>query len=32
MASVNSTRGGRSPIVGINVTPFVDITLCCSSS
>lgn len=27
MASVNSTRGGRSPIVGINVTPFVDITL-----
>jgi biopolymer transport protein ExbD len=27
MASVNSTRGGRAPIVGINVTPFVDIAL-----
>ena len=27
MASVNSSRGGRAPIVGINVTPFVDITL-----
>ena len=27
MASVNSSRGGRTPIVGINVTPFVDITL-----
>lgn len=27
MASVNSVRGGRSPIVGINVTPFVDIAL-----
>jgi biopolymer transport protein ExbD len=27
MASVNSVRGGRTPIVGINVTPFVDITL-----
>jgi len=28
MASVNSARGGgRTPIVGINVTPFVDITL-----
>ncbi|HWO12141.1 MAG TPA: biopolymer transporter ExbD [Polyangiaceae bacterium] len=27
MASVNSSRSGRTPIVGINVTPFVDITL-----
>jgi biopolymer transport protein ExbD len=27
MASVNNARGGRTPIVGINVTPFVDITL-----
>ena len=27
MASINSSRGGRAPIVGINVTPFVDITL-----
>lgn len=27
MASVQSSRGGRAPIVGINVTPFVDITL-----
>jgi biopolymer transport protein ExbD len=27
MASVSSGRGGRSPIVGINVTPMVDIML-----
>ena len=27
MASINSTRGGRAPIVAINVTHFVDITL-----
>lgn len=27
MAQVSSSRGGRAPIVGINVTPFVDITL-----
>lgn len=28
MAAIQSgARGGRSPIVGINVTPFVDITL-----
>jgi biopolymer transport protein ExbD len=27
MASVNASRGSRAPIVGINVTPFVDITL-----
>ena len=27
MASVNSSRGGRAPIVGITVTPVVDITL-----
>lgn len=27
MASVNGSRGGRAPIVGINVTPLVDVTL-----
>lgn len=27
MASVNSSRGSRAPIVGINVTPLVDVTL-----
>jgi biopolymer transport protein ExbD len=27
MASINSSRGGRAPIVGINVTPLVDVTL-----
>ena len=27
MASVNFSRNSRTPIVGINVTPFVDITL-----
>jgi biopolymer transport protein ExbD len=27
MASINVGRGGRAPIVGINVTPFVDIAL-----
>lgn len=27
MASVNGSRGSRAPIVGINVTPLVDVTL-----
>ena len=27
MASVSSARGGRAPIVGINVTPLVDVVL-----
>jgi biopolymer transport protein ExbD len=27
MASVSSVRGGRQPIVGVNVTPLVDVVL-----